>query len=374
MNNRVLKALSLSLISALASCSLTVKSIDDLEADRSGHRLTEAQLAYINSENYGDTTPYNGNMSVSAPNPVTIKWKSTGISKYKVSLYNDSDLTDLVVSYSTKKTSFDFYNDELNRTYYVKVSDESGENYMGGNMIKYKYTQTMPRNLFIDGVENVRDIAGWVANNDSVSMKQGMLYRSGRFNEDKAEEVNVTVTSDGIYELKNHLKIKTEIDLRRSSTNEIGSITSSPLGEDVNYYNFPMYYGGNNILTFVGKASGDTYQYDNPAAIKQVFELLANEDNYPIDFHCSIGKDRTGCIAYLIEGLMGFDQETMYRDYMFTNFSNAGMCKLTDITDRYGKTIDEYSEGTLQQKTFKYLNEVIGVSSDKLNHIIEILR
>ena len=72
---------------------------------------------------------------------------------------------------------------------------------------------------------------------------------------------------------------------------------------------------------------------------------------------------------------MGFDQETMYRDYMFTNFADAGLCKLTDITDRYGKTINEYEHGeNLQGKVYNYLNEVIGVSKEKLDNIITILK
>ena len=72
---------------------------------------------------------------------------------------------------------------------------------------------------------------------------------------------------------------------------------------------------------------------------------------------------------------MGFDQETMYRDYMFTNFANAGMCKLTDITDRYGKTIAEYTNGeSLQEKVYNYLNEVVGVSTTDLNNVINVLK
>ena len=207
-------------------------------------------------------------------------------------------------------------------------------------------------------------------------MKQGMIYRSGRFNEDKEEAIKVTISSDGLSEINNHLKIKTEIDLRRTSTNEVGGLNNkSVLGEQVNYHQLPMVYGGENILTFKGTVRGDEYEYDNPAMIKRFFEILADSNNYPINYHCSIGKDRTGCLSYLIEGLMGFDQETMYRDYMFTNFANAGMCKLTDITDRYGKTIDEYEHGSsLQEKVYNYLNEVVGVSTANLDSIINILK
>ena len=156
----------------------------------------------------------------------------------------------------------------------------------------------------------------------------------------------------------------------------MGSLTDkSVLSNDVHYYQYPMAYGGNNILTFKGKLSGDDYEYDNPAMIKNVMLLFSDATNYPIVFHCSIGKDRTGCIAYLLEGLLGFDQETMYRDYMFTNFADAGMCKMTDITSRYGKTIDEYTNGdTLQQKVFNYLKDEIGVPEENLNNFINILK
>ena len=79
-------------------------------------------------------------------------------------------------------------------------------------------------------------------------------------------------------------------------------------------------------------------------------------------------------MAYLIEALMGFDKDLMYRDYMFTNFSDAGMCKLqVDVINRYDATIDSYTGETTQEKTYKYLNEVIGVSSENLNKIKQIL-
>ena len=203
-----------------------------------------------------------------------------------------------------------------------------------------------------------------------------MVYRSGRYNADKADPINVTITDSGIKEMNNHLKIKSEIDLRRTSINEVGGLTDkSVLGDSVTYYSYPMAYGGNNILTFKGKLNNDDYTYDNPAMIKQVLSVFGDKNNYPIVFHCSIGKDRTGCIAYLLEGLLGFDQETMYRDYMFTNFADAGMCKLTDVTDRYGKTINEYTDGdTLQEKTFNYLKDVIGIPEETLNNIINILK
>lgn len=368
--------LPLLIVSTLVACNSNA-TYSNLKAEVSGH-FTPEQATYLNSDKYDDTTPYNGNMSVSKPLPVSISWDCNKKSSFIVDLYKDSSLTDCVISYSTEENHFDFYNPIIGQEYFVKVTTQNSNS---SESFSFKETLEVPgpRSLFVDGVENIRDIGGWgkYSGNTYVNyIKQGMIYRSGRFNEDKSSEVTVTISEDGLYEINNHLKIKTEIDLRRTSTNEVGSLSDkSPLGDSVNYVQLPMLYGGNNILTFTGKTSGDDYEYDNPAMIKKFFEILSDEKNYPIDFHCSIGKDRTGCLAYLLEGLLGFDQETMYRDYMFTNFANAGMCKLTDITDRYGKTLEEYENGSnINEKIFNYLNEVVGVSKDNLNSVISILK
>lgn len=337
---------------------------------------TEEQIAYLISTNIGDTTPYNGNMSVSAPRGFLLSFQSSGFKEKKINIYRNEQLTDLEVSYTTTEDSFTFYNPMFNQKYFWNVSNIDNTYVSETASFEVKPLTIGPRNLYVDGVENFRDLGGWghmVDGKYVTYMKQGMIYRSGRFNEDKKESVNVTISDDGLYEVNNHLKIKTEIDLRRSGNNEIGGLIVSVLSPDVKYVNLPMYYGGNNILTYKGSVSGDSYQYDNPKQIKKFFDLLADVNNYPINFHCSIGKDRTGCMAYLIEGLMGFDQDMMYRDYMFTNFANAGMCKLTDITDRYGETIDSYTGATLSEKTYNYLHEVIGVEVTKLDAIKNIL-
>ena len=374
MMNRHLKiCFALAAVALLAGCNSKPNGLRAQE----GNHWTDEQMAYLTSSKIEDTSPYNGNMSISAPRPAQLFFK-TSMKERQINIYRDEGLTDLEVSHITHAPSFSFYNGLLGQKYYWTVSDTKGKKVSEASSFEMTLDNVVgPRNLFVDGVENFRDIGGWGRYVDGkyvTYMKQGMIYRSGRFNEDKEETPKITISESGIREVNDHLHIKTEIDLRRSGNNEIGGLTTeSPLGSEVKYYNLPMYYGGNNILTYAGPVSGDSYQYDNPKAIKQFFDLLANKDNYPINFHCSIGKDRTGCMAYLIEGLMGFSEEAMQRDYMFTNFANAGMCKLTDITDKYGATISAYPGDTLEDKVFNYLNLEIGVSEENLNNIRTIL-
>lgn len=367
MKTTIKRIYTLSILFILAACNGKI-TFSELSATGFEQRYTEAQLTYLNSEDYTDTTPYNGNMSMSYPNPTQLTFKASSGKKFDIELYNSLDCNEdsLITKYSIEGKKFNFFNSELGRSYYWRVF--KGNSVSGINSFTTK-EENGPRNLYIDGVENARDLGGW-----NQTIKQGLLYRSGRFNEDKATEVNVTINEDGIYELNNHLKIKTEIDLRRTSTNEVGGLTDkSVLGDNVHYVQLPMAYGGNNILTFQGQLSGDDYEYDNPAMIKRFFEILANKDNYPIIFHCSIGKDRTGCLSYLVEGLLGYSQEALYRDYMFTNFANAGMCKMADITDKYGQTLEEYDGESLSNKIYNYLNQEIGVATQELDAIIEYL-
>ena len=372
MKKVFLSVATLLMVSSLVACN-DFSPVTNFVALPIGH-FTAEQLNYLSSDDYSDTTPYNGNMSKSDPNPVRLTWTS-GKGQYLIKF--TSDYNGEEAEYYTPDKPFDFYNPILGANYTVTIK------YRGYHLEETTFKESVtvpgPRNIRVEGVENFRDIGGWgrfVDGEYKTYMKQGMIYRSGRFNEDKAETVNVTVSNNGIKEVNNHLKIKTEIDLRRTSTNEVGSLTNkSVLGDSVRYVQLPMVYGGENILTFKGKVSKDDYEYDNPAMIKQFFELLADSNNYPINYHCSIGKDRTGCLSYLLEGLLGFDQETMYRDYMFTNFANAGMCKLTDITTRYGKTIEDYTNGdSLQEKIYNYLNEVVGVSTANLDSVVNILK
>ena len=354
-------------ITSEQSSSEEIKRIENLTATGYKVRHTDIQLRYLDSENYTDTTPYDGNLSKSAPVPVALSWDAAGESDYIVKIFEGEDLSNEVVRYVTSDTSFNFYNTKLNQTYTIVIESED-RGVIPSEPITFTSDARGPRNLYVEGVENVRDLAGFG------HMKQGMIYRSGRFNEDKKDQ-RITIGESGIYEMNNHLKIKTEIDLRRTSNNEVGGLTdTSPLGEDVKYIQLPMYYGGNNILTFVGKASGDTYEYDNPKEIANFFDILSDETNYPIDFHCSIGKDRTGCLAYLVEGLLGANEEELMRDYMFTNFSKAGMCKPTDITNRYGKTLSEYEKGdTLQEKIYNYLINEVNIPQATLDSVIDIL-
>ncbi len=363
---------SLILLSSLIACQSNPTSFnfkinyDEFSLDFH----TKLQNKYINAEDYTTTAGIAaGSSSKELPSPAFIKWEGSKSNNnkdpkyYIIDIYEENETTPWYTqSEIVNPDGIELYNFKLDTKYYYQVTAYYSDSVQfKSEKGAFKTTNKGPRNLLVNNVMNMRDLGGH-------GIKQGLIYRSGRFNE--AETGDSLLDSNSINTLTNVLKIKTEIDLRRPGEN--GNIKASPIGDKVYYMHLPMYYGGENVLTYVGEHSA--FLYDNPAQIKIFFEALADKNNYPLDFHCAIGKDRTGCMSYLIEALCGMNEEDIYRDYLFSNFSKiSGICEIKDIDDRYGKTIKGYEGETLQEKTYNYLNNVIGVSKEKLDTIKSIL-
>lgn len=329
---------------------------------------TELQAKYIASEDYLTTMGIaSGSTAKEYPLPIEISWETINIFSdeiinqvtYTLKLYEGNSNIPFK-TYETSGNKIDVYNLKVNTNYSYDVLARYSDCAFQSEKSAFKTTEKGPRNLYVENVMNIRDLGG-------NGIKQGLIYRSGRFNE---SDGTTKITEETINVMINDLGVKTELDLRRPD--EQGGITASPLGESVKYVHLPMYYGGENVLTYADERNGVIY--DNPARIKEFFNLLADKNNYPVDFHCAIGKDRTGCMAYLIEALCGVSEEYIYRDYLFSNFAKiSGMCDVKDIDDRYGDTINKQEGTSLQNKVYRYLNEVIGVSEENLKAIQDIL-
>ncbi|MBO5328104.1 MAG: tyrosine-protein phosphatase, partial [Clostridia bacterium] len=111
----------------------------------------------------------------------------------------------------------------------------------------------------------------------------------------------------------------------------------------------------------------------NIEIVKNTFEILADESNYPLIYHCNIGTDRTGLFAYLINGLMGVSEEDLYRDYLFSNFGKInGSRSLSGIKNSYIATIKSYQGDNLSEKIYNCLVD-LGIPSEHLDSVIEIL-
>ncbi|KAL8944668.1 MAG: hypothetical protein Q9211_000512 [Gyalolechia sp. 1 TL-2023] len=50
--------------------------------------------------------------------------------------------------------------------------------------------------------------------------------------------------------------------------------------------------------------------------LKQIFDILADAESYPLFFHCTSGKDRTGLLAFLILLVLDIPLDVISVDYM----------------------------------------------------------
>lgn len=102
--------------------------------------------------------------------------------------------------------------------------------------------------------------------------------------------------------------IRSDIDLR--SDGECFGMTDSPLGRTVTWFHYSSSaYGG--MQTDHGKK-----------AFAKVFRVFLDRRNYPIDFHCIAGQDRTGAVAFILNALLGVEEDQLYLDWEVTGFWN----------------------------------------------------
>lgn len=65
-----------------------------------------------------------------------------------------------------------------------------------------------------------------------------------------------------------------------------------------------------------GLAAYQTYVAENGPLFHDFFALLAQPESYPVLFHCSAGKDRTGILAAMLLDLLGTPRDVIYDDYL----------------------------------------------------------
>lgn len=288
--------------------------------------------------------------------PVTLKWTCDNGWYYQVYLSDERHFVNSE-KYLTTETSLTIDNIIPNREYYwkVKVTDNDG-----GQKFSNVYTFTPTayvRTMDIDGVKNMRDIGGLVTT-DGKTIQYGIMYRSAHFD---------SITEKGKEQIK-RLGVKTDVDLRGESN------TVSPLGENVRRlnYNAPYYVDeadGNGIQSGLNGAESYVKEF-----VKE-FKACADPDNYPIGFHCSLGRDRTGTLAAMLYAVSGVSRYDIVKEYELSWLSTAAANNVFIQIGSINKLCDfiESKDGeTFKDKACNFLLS-IGVTQAELNSVRDIL-
>ncbi len=238
---------------------------------------------------------------------------------------------------------------KTDKKYYYEIS--CGETVLKGTF------KTAPsyRFIYMDGVHNVRDIGG-VKTESERTLKQGMIIRGSEI--DGLVVNKYFLKSESIKDVSETLKIKYDFDLRDQSL--FSGKYVSRLGNNVkhDFYNAPSY--------------GYIFNETVKETMKTIFSSFADENKYPMYLHCTHGADRTGCVVFILQALLGVSEEDAVKEYRLTAY------EYDTFVDNNGIEIvlaglNSYEGDTLSEKAHNYLTQTIGVTEQEIESIKKIL-
>ncbi len=280
-----------------------------------------------------------------------LKWEFDGEAEsFSVVVSKDSDLSTYVFKATTEEKEVLLDNVLYpNEEYFWQVkASVSGEEVVS-RIFEFSTKDTI-RTVDIDGVSNTRDIGGF----DSLYGKtvNGLVYRGARLDD---------ISEKGIGQM-NALGIKSDIDLRQ--LNE-GAENPSDRENNYAYLDSPMYL--------------EIFEEDKKENLRNIISLFANPDNYPVYFHCAVGRDRTGTISFLLNNLLGVSQKDVLCEYLTSMFSVTGSLSVSKESDDLLQALngmyimlDAYEGENYSEKTENFLLS-IGVTKAEIDAIRDIM-
>ena len=298
-----------------------------------------------------------------APKSVSVSWTYTApsgktVSKFQFLYGQRSDLGDAYTIDGTTAQSISFVNPYLGDNYFKVIANFTDGTKEASPIKIFKVDTQAPRNLDVGNMPNCRDMGGRTTYAGG-KIRQGLIYRTAGNKFDNNSQVNDACKNV----LTKQLKVKTEINVANSTSNNV-NLTGTTV---VNAY---MAYGATPYSNLAR----------NSVRIRQIMDVLADESNYPVFYHCRIGTDRTGITGVMINGLLGVPFNEVIQDYGFSNFSPIDNQRYPGKTpDNNGDDIKKYIDEILampgsnfQEQTFNALLS-IGCKAETLNTIIDIM-
>ena len=216
------------------------------------------------------------------------------------------------------------------KTYCIESEDKTQSEY-----VKIKGTKRM---LNVDGTSNMRDLGGMKADNGTV--KYGKIFRSA---------FPYKMNNEHVLEC---LDIKLIVNL----------CSAEKYQESLSHFSF-----ANKVHNPPGTYLRPNKDNTNPRnAVKSIMKGVFNKEN--VLFHCDGGIDRTGTVAYLVEGILGVTVKERLDDYELSYFcrQRAGKGLLRNssgIKHLYNKIEKDYWANNKEQE--KFINWYLEGFNDK---------
>ena len=269
---------------------------------------------FVNNQCFIQTsTAHNTNSDAVKPLSALSNWTSGSVDCSKPDVYDTkinaaltvrlNDSQGAVVAYAKADNGI-IHNMIPGQTYYWEKTDDSSV--YGYVTATSNGSSTGTRWVDTDVVRNVRDLGGLPvtytdSNNQTVTgtLAYGRLFRGEKMQNVSASEfTNLGITTE--YNVGDEYSSDTHLSDYHLNT--------------VIHYNFDYNSGDEN--------NANSNYMKAWTAVTNIMTDIANTNTTKnIFFHCRVGADRTGTVAYLLEGLLGVPDEQRYEEYGLTNVS-----------------------------------------------------
>lgn len=196
----------------------------------------------------------------------------------------------------------------------------------------------------VEGIRNVRDIGGWNG------LRTGRAYRGTEPDGPRVDGVlahGLEITPNGLETIHSVMHVKTDLDLRPAF--ECPHPDVSSLGVSI--------------------VRAPVRAYDEFDATKDqwaaALRLFADARHYPIYFHCWGGADRTGQLAFLLEGLCGVLECDLCIDYELSTFGGYPRLRTLGFVDLLNR-IKSRPGVTLKDRFADFVERELGLSKREI--------
>jgi protein-tyrosine phosphatase len=298
---------------------------------------------------------FNTTMRRDIPNPVTILLPENDASELLLSIGTTEGGNDAgVFKPQAGESAYKVYNLIPQRTYYYSLAGD------GHQLAKGQFRTTgQLRMIHAPSVSNIRDLGGWPTD-DGRHVRYGKLLRGGELNGQHQ------ATPEDVDVLKS-LGVAAEIDLRwtRKSSERFKDISAFGFSAEEGNYFFA------DAEDYAGKQFGET---DTQERLKKELQLVINtlKKQKAVYFHCVWGADRTGFLAFLIEGILGLTPDSFFKEFELTSFSDAGIRTKNGFADR-PRFFDQFDGETLSERCIHYCTDILGISQQDIDFLKETM-
>lgn len=238
------------------------------------------------------------------------------------------------------------------RTYYYRVVAD------GTTVGQGRFTTDgRLRMIYAPSANNIRDLGGWLVDGNTKRVAYGHIFRGSELN-------GAHIATGNDLQVLRDLGVGAEIDLRWNSSWDNDGVGISAFGFTDTYY----FAAGNDWL------AEDLNKEESIAHWRDEWKLLLKSlrEGKALYFHCVWGADRTGLFAMLLEGILGFSFDAIFKDYELTSYSLAGLREKSGWQDRI-EVINALEGATLGAKFENYFLNTLKIPQEEIDYFRSVM-